>query len=100
MPLLRIVTSEEINESNLDSYIPRMSQNFDDIKGDVINIINRVKKFKDIAIQEYTKKFDKVELAKNQIKVSEQEIIDAYDQVDPQLLDAIKFAKKKYKEIP
>lgn len=94
MPLLRIVPSEEINESNLHSYIPRMSQNLDDIKGDVINIIHRVKKLKDIAIQEYTKKFDKVELAKNQIKVSEQEIIDAYDQVDPQLLDAIKYAKK------
>ncbi|AEY64696.1 histidinol dehydrogenase [Clostridium sp. BNL1100] len=64
--------------------------------GNVINIvaeiIDNVKENGDIALKEYTKKFDKAEI--ETIKVSEEEITSAYKKVDPQLLETIKKSRQ------
>ena len=63
---------------------------FDEIKTEVQAILDAVKQDGDIAIVFYEEKFDKVKIPKNQLKVSPQEIKEAYSQVNPPILDAIK----------
>ncbi|MHA1651609.1 MAG: histidinol dehydrogenase [Candidatus Helarchaeota archaeon] len=62
---------------------------FEEIKADVQKILADVRQNGDQAIIEYEKKFDKVEITKDQIKVSPNEIEEAYSQVNSALLDSI-----------
>lgn len=91
---LRIINSDEISEETISKFIPRTGSQLDEIKDDVINIINEVKLSGDSALLKFTQKFDKVELKKSEIKVSEEEINEAYKKIDPKLLKALKYAKK------
>ncbi len=63
---------------------------FEEIKADVQKILADVRQNGDQAIIEYEKKFDKVEITKDQIKVPPNEIEEAYSQVNSVLLDSIK----------
>ena len=58
------------------------------------DIINNVIKNGDTALFEYTKKFDKFDINKDNIKVSRQEIEEAYKNTDEKLIEAIKKAKE------
>ncbi len=91
---LRIVKSDEINETNISEFIPRNVLQIDSIKESVTDIITEVKKKGDKAILEFTKKYDGVELFESEIKVTQEEISDAYDKIDKNLLKALKYAKK------
>lgn len=91
---LRIVKSDEINETNISEFIPRNVLQIDSIKESVTDIIIEVKKKGDKAILEFTKKYDGVELFESEIKVTQEEISDAYDKIDKNLLKALKYAKK------
>ncbi len=68
------------------------TQNGGNIISIVADIIQNVKENGDIALKEYTRKFDKVEI--ETIKVLEDEITSAYKKVDPQLLETIKKSKQ------
>lgn len=61
----------------------------EDISTLVRSIIKDVKEKGDAALFEYTFKYDKVKLCKDTIKVSEQEINDAVDQISPELLASL-----------
>ncbi len=91
---LRIINSDKISEENISNFIPRTITQLDEIKEDVLNIINEVKSNGDNAIIKFSKKFDDVVLSKSEIKVSEDEITDAYNKIDEKLLEALRFAKK------
>ncbi|MHA1763241.1 MAG: histidinol dehydrogenase [Promethearchaeota archaeon] len=91
---LRTLKSEEITEKTLSQYLPRSEQNYEEIKEDVLKIINQVRTFGDKAILEYTKKFDEVDLKPDQIKISMKEIQEASELVDKELLSALNYAKK------
>ncbi|MFX1311188.1 MAG: histidinol dehydrogenase [Promethearchaeota archaeon] len=91
---LRIVKSDEINQTNLTEFIPRNVLQIDSIKESVRNIVEQVRINGDKAILELTKKFDGVELFESDIKVSQEEISKAYNKVDKTLLNALKYAKK------
>ena len=58
----------------------------------VNDIIENVRAKKDAAIFEYTKKFDGADINADNILVTEEEIAEAYEQVDPKLLDVIRKA--------
>jgi len=58
----------------------------------VLEIIENVKKYGDTAVFGYAKKFDRVELTPENVKVSEKEIEDAFQKVEPEVVEAIKFA--------
>ncbi|MHA1803133.1 MAG: histidinol dehydrogenase [Promethearchaeota archaeon] len=94
MDALQIISSEEIAEKTLTHYLPRIEQDFEDIKQDVINIINQVKTYGDKAVLEYTRKFDHVDLERAQIKISLKELQDVWESVDAQLFKAIQYAKE------
>ena len=91
---LRIINSDKISEESISNFIPRTTTQLDEIKEDVLNIINEVKLTGDKAIIMFSKKYDNVELDKSEIRVSEDEITDAYEKIDKKLLDALRYAKK------
>lgn len=94
MVSLKIINSDEISEENLSEFIPRGGTELDSIRESVNDIINNVKLNGDNALLKYTKKFDGIELKESEIQVSLKEINEAYDQIDRELLDALKYAKK------
>jgi len=51
----------------------------------------------DAALVKYTEMYDKVTLAQNKIKVTEQEIEDGYNRLDPKVRGAIEYAAKNIK---
>ncbi|WP_456396621.1 histidinol dehydrogenase [Desulfurobacterium sp.] len=58
----------------------------------VLEIIENVRKYGDTAVFGYAKKFDRVELTPENVKVSEKEIEEAFERVEPEVIDAIKLA--------
>lgn len=94
MDLIRIIKSEDINKKDITKLIPRTQSQLEGIKEDVENIIKNVKNNGNDALLEYTEKFDGVKLQESNIKVSQSEIADAYDQIDSALLEALREAKR------
>ncbi|MFX1487886.1 MAG: histidinol dehydrogenase [Promethearchaeota archaeon] len=94
MSTLKIINSDQISEETISLYIPRIISQLDSVKDSVIKIISEVKEYGDQAIIKFTKEFDNVELSEENIRVSKEEISDAYKKVDPNLLKAIKHAKR------
>jgi len=92
--LLKVISSDQITEETISKFIPRIASQFDEIREDVLAIINEVKNNGDEAILKFTKKFDGVELNLSEIKVEEKEIENAYNNIDKNLLDALRYAKK------
>jgi histidinol dehydrogenase len=64
----------------------------DEVAVVVKEVVERVRKEGDPALLEYTEKFDRVALALKDIKVTPQEIKDAYAHVDQKKVDALKLA--------
>ncbi|MGE5614859.1 MAG: histidinol dehydrogenase [Bacillota bacterium] len=59
----------------------------------VEDIVENVRKRGDEAVLEYTEKFDRVKLDSTSMKVSRQELEDAYGEVDPEMVDVIRKSK-------
>jgi len=64
----------------------------DEVAVVVKEVVERVRKEGDPALLEYTEKFDRVSLSLKDIKVTPQEIKDAYTHVDQKKVDALKLA--------
>lgn len=73
----------------------RTPDNYDKYDKIVVDIIDNVKKNGDEAIFRYSKEFDNVILDEKSLKVSEEEIKEAYEQVDKGLVEIIRKAKKR-----
>jgi histidinol dehydrogenase len=73
------------------------SSDFDTISV-VSSIIRDVIESKDKALIEYTKKFDKYDLTSKNIKVTKEEIKEAYSRVDRSLIAALEHAHKNIKK--
>jgi histidinol dehydrogenase len=71
---------------------PSSYSQYDDV---VQNVVEDVKNRKDEAVIEYTEKFDKVKLSKETLKVTEEEIKEAYTLVDEKLVKVIYKAKER-----
>ncbi len=79
------------NKNNWPEILKRPTQTVADIEEKVLTVFNEVKTEGDLAVQRYTKKFDKVDL--DAILVDSKEIEEAKKQVDQDLKDAIQLAK-------
>lgn len=92
--MIRIIDIRKDKESDLFRKLVERSQ-LD--QGDVLKvvgeIIENIRKNGDTAVLEYTKRFDKAELQPAAMRVSEQEIRDAYAGVDRELIEVIRRAK-------
>jgi len=92
---MRIV---EINESNkrdiLKNLLKRSTGSYPEYEKTVAEIIENVKANGDLALFEYTLKFDKFQLTKENIKVTRAEIDEAYSLMDKEYIEVIKKAKE------
>lgn len=79
---------------SIDEVINKSSLDFSKVQETVKEIIEDVKKRGNKALFEYTQKFDKLDINQKTIKVSQQEINDAYSKITDKQLKAIRNAAK------
>ena len=92
---MRIVKlNEDAKKNILADLLKRDPNNYDQYAESVNAIVEDVKKRKDQALFEYTKKFDKADLNSNNIRVTEEEIQEALNTIDAKLLEVMKKAMK------
>lgn len=88
---MRIVKLTESTRKNvLNDLLKRSPNNYSEYEETVNNILESVKENGDKALFEYTLKFDKYQLTPENIRVTKKEIQEAYDQMDPQLVEVIR----------
>lgn len=84
----------KLEESSIDNILEnllkRSPNQYDTYQDTVAEILNDVKENGDKALFAYTEKFDKAVITKDTIKVTEEEIKEAYDQVDDSLIEVMK----------
>lgn len=88
---MRIVELTEGTRKNvLNDLLKRSPNNYSKYEGTVNDILAAVKTGGDKALFEYTLKFDKYQLTPENIRVTPEEIREAYDQMDPALVEVIR----------
>lgn len=96
---MRIVkVNEDSIENILSDLLKRSPNHYDGYQETVDEIIANVKADGDQAVFDYTKRFDGAEITKGNILVTEEEIKEAYEQVDDQLIEVIRKAIKNIRE--
>ena len=88
----KVTLTKESTRDILGNLLKRSPNNYGKFESAVAEILAKVKSEGDEALFAYTKQFDKVEINKGTIRVTEEEIKEAYDTIDPALLDVIRKA--------
>lgn len=90
---MRIVElTKEAKENILENLLKRSPNSYGQFEKTVSEILANVQENKDKAIFEYTKQFDKADINKENIRVTEAEIEEAYSLVDESLVEVIRKA--------
>jgi len=84
--------TKETQNNILENLLKRSPNSYGEFESRVNDIIQNVREKRDEAILEYTLKFDGATIDQDNIRVTEEEIKEAYEQVDPKLLDVIRKA--------
>mgnify|MGYP004502758927 FL=1 len=84
--------TKESTKDILENLLKRSPNNYGKFEAAVADILANVKEKGDEALFSYTKEFDKVEITAENIRVTEEEIKEAYEAVDASLLEVIKKA--------
>ena len=84
--------TKESTKDILENLLKRSPNNYGKFEAAVADILANVKEKGDEALFSYTKKFDKVEVTPETIRVTEEEIEEAYKAVDASLLEVIRKA--------
>ena len=88
---MRIVSlTEDTIKDILSGLLKRNPGQYTEYEKTVNDIIGNVREKGDEAVFDYTKKFDKWDIDKNSIKVTEQEINEAYESFDSDLIEVMK----------
>lgn len=86
----RIRLDDASMENILESLLKRSPNQYDTYQDTVNEILNEVKEKGDEALFHYTKKFDKAEITPDNIRVTGEEILEAYAQVETSLVEVMK----------
>lgn len=93
MKTMRTVTlTKESTKDILENLLKRSPNNYGKFEAAVDDILKKVRAEGDSAVFAYTKEFDKVEITADTVRVTEDEIREAYDAVDPSLVEVIRKA--------
>lgn len=84
--------TKETQNNILENLLKRSPNSYGEFESRVNDIIQNVREKRDEAVFEYTLKFDGATIDQDNIRVTEEEIKEAYEQVDPKLLDVIRKA--------
>lgn len=88
---MRIQTlTPEATSNILESLLKRSPNSYGEFEDRVADIIDTVRNGGDEAVFSYTKQFDQADITANNLIVTEEEIQEAYDNVQPELLDVIR----------
>lgn len=90
--------SKETKSNILEDLLKRSPNSYGEFEDRVAAIIAEVRKNRDAAIFSYTKQFDGADINADNIIVTEEEIKEAYETVDPTLLDVIRKALVNIRE--
>ena len=82
--------TDDTRKDILEDLLKRSPNNYGEFEGRVNAIISTVKEKRDEAVFSYTKQFDGADIDSSNIKVTKEEIEEAYSLVDPKLLDVIR----------
>lgn len=99
MKILKL--TEDSRRDILESLLKRSPNNYGEFESRVNDIITSVRIDRDTALFDYTKKFDGADIDADNIRVTKEEIEEAYKLVDEKLLDVIRKALvniRKYHE--
>ena len=92
-----LILNAETKKNLLEDLLKRSPNQYASYEKVVAEILREVKEKGDAALFAYTEKFDKAVINKENILVTEEEIQEAYREVDESLLAVIKKAKEKIK---
>ena len=96
---MRIVKlTKETTENILENMLKRSPTQYGTYEASVQEIIENVKIRKDAAVFEYTEKFDHAVLDASTVEVTQEEIDEAYNIVDPELIGVIRRSMKNIRE--
>lgn len=96
---MRIVKlTKETTENILENMLKRSPTQYGTYEASVQEIIENVKTRKDAAVFEYTEKFDHAVLDASTVEVTQEEIDEAYNIVDPELIGVIRRCMKNIRE--
>ena len=96
---MRIVKlSQESRQNLLENLLKRSPGNYGQYQDTVQEIVDRVKTKGDQALFELTRKFDWEGIDASNVKVTEAEVQEAYDTIDPQLVETIRKSLKNIRE--
>lgn len=87
-----IKLTDESKNNILENLLKRSPNSYGSFEDAVNEILDNVKKNKDAALFEYTKRFDKADINADNIAVTKEEIEEAYRHVDEKLIDVIRKA--------
>ena len=88
---MRIIElTEETKDNLLEKLLKRSPNSYGQFEQTVNDIITQVRERGDEALFEYTKKFDKCDINQQTIKVTDREIAEAYEKVEPELVRVMK----------
>lgn len=96
---MRIIKLDEQSKKNiLEDLLKRDPNNYTQYESAVQEIVADVRTRKDEAVFAYTKKFDGADICAENIRVTDDEIKEAMEQVEPSLLDVMKKSMKNIRE--
>lgn len=93
---MRILKLDENSKKDiLENLLKRSPNNYDKYNDVVLSVVNDIKENKDKALFSYTERFDKVKLTKDTVKVTKEEIEEAYNLIeDKELVEIIRKARE------
>lgn len=97
----KVVLTKETTKDILDTLLKRSPNNYGKFEAAVSEILSNIREKGDEALFAYTKEFDKTEINAGNIRVTEEEIKEAYEKVEPALVEVIRKALvniRKYHE--
>ena len=94
---INVYKLKEMSKEDYERIIKRSETETDSILEDVRKIIDNVKERGDSALVEYTKKFENITIHKDKIQVTPEEVEEAYNKIDKETIDAIKFLANNVK---
>lgn len=96
---MRIVTlTEDTKKDLLNSLLKRSPNNYGQYEDVVAEIIEKVKEEKDQALFDYTSQFDKCQITKDTIRVTEAEFEEALGEMDEEFLRVMKRSAKNIED--
>lgn len=88
---MRMVTlTKQTTKDILENLLKRSPGQYGSYEAAVKEILEKVREEGDRALFAYTKKFDRAEITEQNVQVTEEEIWEAYEAVDPDLVDVIR----------